>query len=235
MPSSLVRRTSIALLALAAACGDGGGDPNPDGGQALTPDPAYWGLADKRCLVFADKGTERYTMEIRKDTDRKRGVELWEITHKLQGFGARREWLEVKVDTLELHDREMSPPASAAILNRYDPPVVFLKKNLDVGDSVATKTTTDVSGGDTGKRNEEFRVASLGPAQVTAEGAPVEATRVTQSMQNLDNNSAVADKLWFVPMKGFVRYDPQDGTQRLDELELVRSFTIEPGTYCVPE
>lgn len=231
---------ALALVAL-AACSAGPTDTgNPDGGGPATDvkSPAFWGLADDRCLHYTDsEGRERYTIGIEEDDRAVPGVKTFHLQHRFQGMEVESEWLEVKGDQLLLHRRLLQPVGEAATLWRFDAPVVFAQAGLEAGDSTSTTAKAARSAGGATTQEEltvDSSVFSTDP--VPALGGTVDAQRFNLTTRYADGTSRT-DRLWLAPDKGLVKYDPSgeyDDSPSAEEIFLLTSVeTLPAGEPCV--
>lgn len=233
----MIRSPSIFALVVfcgAVACGPASSGPS-DAGEDKTTSAEYWGLVDKRCLHYADsKNRETYTLEIAFDKVTVTGIDTWRLTHREQGWEQRIDWLERVDNKLVLRRRKISGQSGdfSETLNRYTPPPVFLRDNLQEGDNVESVASTrvDVDGAKVEEAQEQtFRTASLGEESIKGPDGEVMAQKLTLSRETPTDNEV--ERAWFVPELGFVKIDPPGpvGDQTLVRVEL-----LSDGANCSP-
>jgi hypothetical protein len=244
------RRLSFGLLALTtglAACG-GTTDNNQksDGGTIVdTPDPAYWGLADKNCFRYDDgSGDNYFTLSVTEDPNTVAGVKTYRLAFRDRGWLKREEWLEVRGDGLMLWrrsdpgDQFASPPVPPtfsifAVPGATDaPPPVYIPKELRLQVPTISKLTATVSSGTTSEK-----VATTVTVTKDAD-EPVQALEAEQASSKLilgvtrdEDGSGTTDILWFVPNVGIAQYELSDTNTKVT---LVKAEQNVKAADCTP-
>lgn len=220
--------TSVIGLSMLAACSGGATDATDAGPTG--PDDAYFGFADRQCLRFQDaNGFGDYTIELALDSNTVAGVRTFHATARINGIRQNDWWFEVTQDSLLLH-RRRSLEANLDTYTVYTPPPVWMRKNIELGDTVSTDTSArKSSSGGTKESPTTFHVTALMTESVTVAGTPVEATRYTIGYSE-NGGADVIDKLWLVPGQGIVKIDPSGSD--IDAQTLVSSKPLGNGENC---
>jgi hypothetical protein len=217
MPSfrtpALLRALSAATAALALACG--GGSSGNNNNAPATPDPAFFGLADKRCWFLDDEGGNAdYTVEILADDTSINNVHAWHLMHRTNGFVTLEQWLEVTATALVEHRRQTIDRTigGQTLLYRYTPAPPLLRKDMADGDALDNQVTTviDPSGGAEQTVKQDFRTnATATDTPFQAGGQSVTPLQLLLTTDTLDAAGATTatsvDKAWFLAQTGFVR------------------------------
>ncbi len=206
-----MKRLALVAALLPLACSSGStGTGDPDAGPPATS-AAFWGLKDDLCWHYVDAdGLERYTIGVEEDAKAVPGITTFHLEHRFQGLEVESVWVQVKDERLLLHRRKLHPIGEPETLYRYDPPVVYLEKGMETGDSrtVASKASKSVSNQPTVQEDLEVTVSAIGTEPVTALGTPLDAQKLNL-VTNYPDSTTRADRIWFVAEKGIVKYDPQ--------------------------
>jgi hypothetical protein len=231
----------LALVAVIAPVGCSSSTPQqPDAGMAATPQPAYWGLADKACWRFDDgTKTNPYTVYIAQDSTTIAKVTTFHLAHRLNGFQQRDDWLEVKPDSLlswrhtDAADASTTPP-TPPVFSLYSPAPIVLQQDLPIGQNVDTKTTAKMSTGTSGSMDVmlDFNVIADAQETVMALGAPQSATHYLVTVTNSDGSSQKVDHYWLTPNVGIVQFQPSGAT---NPYVLTKSDLNSSTSLCVPQ
>jgi hypothetical protein len=221
--------TTLVLIGL-AACGTPAG--KPDAGQ---PDPAYWGFADKECLLY-DNGTAQdpYTIAVNVDTTTVGGATTYRLLRRNQGFETQTDWLGVTVDSLTLYRTHLPAPqpGTADTYLSYSPAPDYLLQNLGTMDPthLSNTTATIQSGASTMMQAMQFalNVESVDP--VPWKGMNVQALHYLLTESTPSGTMSSTNEVWLAPNVGMVQLNVL-----LPGTSLPKTFTLAGIVNGVPE
>ena len=234
------RWMSLAIVPIVlAACAD---DTSNAGAGPGTPDDAYFAFADRRCLRFKESAgdPDSVSMEMALDTKSVDNVRTFHLKLRRNGYISEELWVEVTADSLLLHRRRATFHTLSSSLSdpyhnvdttiTFTPPLVLLRKEMALGETVTSSAEARVAGGDkTELVPAELHVTPTRTDTIDAAGAPVEATLYLVG-RSMNGGADIVDKLWFLPSSGIVKLDPSGDT--IDAATLTSAGAMGEGETC---